>query len=205
MEQAPELPKRRKFISLELKQKIILYYDYLQADPQLPVKDKSINHMTRISGFDRRLIKKHLQNREDILGVKHARGTFKKPSTSDLSLCPTIENELFEWIVAQRSKGVCVSGDAIQREAVQVYNRVHPETLPEQFVSRCDRPRSSFSASSGWLSNFCKRKKLVLRRVSTTGRELPKDVLDVIYNFFKDVCINIFTCFTLILKLLLIW
>ena len=43
-----------------------------------------------------------------------------------------------------------------------------------------------FKASRGWLINFCKRRNFVLRRVSTTGRDLPTNAIDHIYMFYKQ-------------------
>jgi hypothetical protein len=33
---------------------------------------------------------------------------------------------------------------------------------------------TQFKASNGWLTNFCKRRNLVIRRITTKGREAPK-------------------------------
>ena len=100
-----------------------------------------------------------------------------------------MENKVFDWVKANRRNGCCISGDAIQKEAILAYNIIHPEVITEEFVSQCNRDRVSFSASRGWLSNFCARKNLVLRRVTTSGRDLPVNVHDIIFDFFKDVSI----------------
>jgi hypothetical protein len=43
---------------------------------------------------------------------------------------------------------------------------------------------TDFKGSNGWLNNFLLRNKLVLRRITTTGRELSEDSASVINEFF---------------------
>jgi hypothetical protein len=44
---------------------------------------------------------------------------------------------------------------------------------------------SEFKASGGWLRNFLKRKNLVLRRITTTGRDLPTNTLQTVKEFIN--------------------
>jgi hypothetical protein len=46
---------------------------------------------------------------------------------------------------------------------------------------------TDFKGSNGWLNNFLLRNKLVLRRITTTGRKLSEDSAGVINEFF-DLC-----------------
>jgi hypothetical protein len=46
---------------------------------------------------------------------------------------------------------------------------------------------TDFKGSNGWLNNFLLRNKLVLRRITTTGRKLSEDSAGVINEFF-DSC-----------------
>lgn len=47
---------------------------------------------------------------------------YKVPTSKKLSLCPAMENEIFEWLKDKRLKG--------QREAILSYNRVLLEVIP---------------------------------------------------------------------------
>jgi hypothetical protein len=68
-----------------------------------------------------------------------------------------MENELFAWIMERRAAGLCVSTGMIRAEALRIL------------------PNGTFSASNGWLDRFMKRKRLTIRRITTSGRELPRD------------------------------
>ena len=54
-------------------------------------------------------------------------------------------------------------------------------------TTACELPWAESKAFDGWLSNFCTRRGYVLRRVSSCGRELPKDCLNIIFKFYSDL------------------
>ena len=184
-----EVSSGRRHYTLEYKAKVIRYFDALKADPNLPINEKSLNHMSKLTQVDRRILKNWMDSKERILEAPFKRKLFKLPSLIDQCICTSMENKVFDWVKANRRNGCCISGDAIQKEAILAYNIIHPEVITEEFASQCNRDRVSFSASRGWLNNFCARKNLVLRRVTTSGRDLPVNVHDIIFDFFKDVSI----------------
>ena len=47
-----------------------------------------------------------------------------------------------------------------------------------------------FNASDGWLRGFLQRKNFTPRRITATGKDLPKDLLDAINRFDKDCTLN---------------
>jgi hypothetical protein len=115
----------------------------------------------------------------------------------------------------KRTSGVCITGDDLRREAILAYNNIHivmnsndqemnsnvilinklNQSLNLQMntdgntllKTRCSKPRSNFKASPGWLANFCKRKNIVMRRVTTSGRDLPHNYMNQIYDHFENV------------------
>ena len=63
----------------------------------------------------------------------------------------------------------------LQLQARSIFERIYKNTEFESI---------DFSASRGWQENFCKRFNLVMRRVTTTGRELPSNCINTIKTFF---------------------
>jgi hypothetical protein len=56
-----------------------------------------------------------------------------------------------------------------------------------RLVNPVNDPAIKFQASSGWLCRFLGRFKLVTRRISGSGRELPKDCFKEINEYLKSV------------------
>jgi hypothetical protein len=52
---------------------------------------------------------------------------------------------------------------------------------------RRDNQPLIFKASDGWLLNFLKRNKWVLRRITTSGRDLPDNSIETILNFLVEM------------------
>jgi hypothetical protein len=59
-------------------------------------------------------------------------------------------------------------------------------------VNPFDNPAITFQASLGWLSRFLDRFNLVIRRISSSGHDLPKNCSDIVYNYLRSVNQNIF-------------
>lgn len=89
--------------------------------------------------------------------------------------------------LSTKELGICIPGYEIQREALTRYNLIHPLQPFTDFVQKCALRKVTFRASRGWLSNFCLRHDLVLRRISTTGRDLPTNAINRIYEFFNYI------------------
>ena len=52
---------------------------------------------------------------------------------------------------------------------------------------RRDNQPLIFKASVGWLLNLLKRNKWVLRRITTSGRDLPDNSIETILNFLVEM------------------
>ena len=85
-----------------------------------------------------------------------------------------MENRLYDWIIAKRTLNYCVTAANIFIQS----RLFHLEMYPQK--------EGDFSASSGWFKGFLRRRNLVLRRVTTTGRELPENMNSLIASFFAD-------------------
>ena len=79
-----------------------------------------------------------------------------------------MENELFDWVIDQRDRGFCITQGMIRCEALRILNG------------------TNFEASNGWLTRFLRRKRLVIRRITTSGRDLPQDAGVQVNNFLGE-------------------
>ena len=77
-----------------------------------------------------------------------------------------------------RENGGIVSGLYIKLKALKYMQENHPNV--------------QFKASDGWLRNFNKRNGFTLRRVTTTGREMPENTLEILLKHL-DECEKLLT------------
>jgi hypothetical protein len=127
----------------------------------------SIRATARHFGLDRRVVRSWVRNQGTYQEQDHLHTRYRV-TRADLSQYPTMENELFAWIMDQRSLGLCVTTGMIRTQALRILNDIN------------------FSASNGWLSRFMKRKRLTIRRITTSGRELPRDAPIKINEYLGD-------------------
>ena len=87
-----------------------------------------------------------------------------------------METELFEWFNNNRRLGALIVSFELKIKAGQIVR------------AQCEKEKKEFKfrASDGWLRKFLHRHNLVLRRATTSGRDLPKNCkLLLNINFFK--------------------
>ena len=176
-----KITKTKRRFTIEFKMKIVLFYESLQQN--VKAKDKSINLIARISEIDRRVLSRWIKNKDSLSDVVDKRHRTKCEYKSDRSICPEMESRLYEWIINQRLKGACLSSVEIRNKGIEFYNFIHSND--GQRI--CELPKVDFKASDGWFLNFCRRKKLTLRRITSSGRDLPSNCIEQINSFFEDV------------------
>ena len=173
---------KRKYtqISLKEKEKII----------EIMLKPENTNEKTgalnfyklskpieeEVVGHSRQKLQKWWKNRDKIRSSvnKHKRKRTKSVYSAYHS---EMETKLKDWIIQQRALGVCVSGFVIRVKALEL-----ERAICEQMNKQC-----LFKASNGWLFNFLRRNRFVLRRITTTDRELPENAIDTILSFIADM------------------
>ena len=79
-----------------------------------------------------------------------------------------MEAELYDYIIDQRDQGFCVTGGMIRAVALRIL------------------AGSNFQASNGWLTRFLCRHRLAVRRITTSGRDLPANIGATINAFLNE-------------------
>ncbi|CAF0967920.1 unnamed protein product [Brachionus calyciflorus] len=155
--------------TLEFKYKVLSYYN----------EGKSINQCAKYFNIDRRIISRWKKVESQIFQTKIKRKRCAVKSIIDRSHFPILETQLYSWINEKRHQGICLSIILIKLQAINMFNTIYKNT-PESSLE--------FKASNGWFGNFCYRKNLVLRRITTSGRDLPKNSVEIIKQFFSENC-----------------
>lgn len=76
------------------------------------------------------------------------------------------------WMKEKRQLGVCLDGKSIQDHSLVIMRELGVE--------------NDFKASRGWLYRFLIRHNYSHRRLTTSGRELPKNTKDIISEFIAE-------------------
>jgi hypothetical protein len=118
-------------------------------------------------GIERSTVRQWLRNQANNQQQNRLHTRFRV-SRNDLGQYSEMEVELFDWIVDQRDRGFCVTGGMLRAQALRILEG------------------TNFQASNGWLTRFLRRKRLVIRRVTTSGRELPSDAGATVEAFLRD-------------------
>jgi len=156
--------KSRKHYTNEFKHKVV----------QQVASGKNIYDVANENGVDRRRIGEWSKAKDKLEKQSHKRSTYKIETEKDLALFPVMEAELYKWIMEKRAINAVISGTLIKLEAQVIFKRVYANTKLEA---------AEFKASGGWLKNFLRRKNLVLRRITTTGRDLPVNTISIVKEF----------------------
>ena len=83
-----------------------------------------------------------------------------------------LDNEVYEWIIAQRRLKLPISWRSIQVRARGL---------------ALDKNVNDFTASNGWLQKFLARHGLSLRRVTTACQKAPAELVERLSDFFLFV------------------
>ena len=143
--------------------------------------------MSKKANVHKQSLRLWLRNKDQLIIQKNKHNRFKNKSSKETCECSITEKQLKVWVVDQRDKGCCIDGNVLIAKAKQLYNEIHPEIEPNNFVPLCHKQRKDFQFSRGWLDGFLRRRELVLRRITSAGRDLPSDSMNRINIYFTEV------------------
>ena len=129
--------------------------------------DHSLRSTSRHFGLERKTIREWIRQANTIQEQNRLHYRHRVPK-HDGAAHPEMENAVYDMVMDRRAAGICVTGGMIRAEALQIM------------------ADTNFSASNGWPTRFLPRKRLVVRRVTTSGRELPKDAGVQVDQFLSE-------------------
>ena len=121
----------------------------------------------------RQQVSRWVKQREQIFKTKYKTKRFRKHSSINKAKYQNLEVQVNLWIENCRQLGGIVSGFAIKVKAAEINNQTQERG-------------QQFKVSDGWLRWFLKRHNYSLRRLTTTGRDLPSDCLELIEHFLNN-------------------
>lgn len=130
-------------------------------------ESSTISGTARKYNIDRKQVRSWLGMKESLMSEnhKHLRRRVAKRTRPQW---PDMEDRLLDWINELRDGGNCVSGKMIKARAIEISSSV------------------DFRASDGWLRRFLQRNRLTRRRITTSGRDLPRDAPNICRKFLND-------------------
>lgn len=174
MARIPKTNVRKKTTKNIDKQRVV---EIMRANINPKTNNPNYSKVSNLTGFDRKTLASWWGKREKIASSMNKNSRQKLSSEKYKGMFPDMEDKLDEWTQELREAGCCVSGFTLKVKAIQILREV------AQY-------NGTFSASDGWLRGFLRRKNFTLRRITTTGRDLPSDFLETIDQFHKDCKIN---------------
>ena len=161
------MPSNRKSYSILFKRFVIKHY----ANSIIKSKRKTGTHFRvgRTQLIQWIYQREQIMNQTNVLSRRNIQNPYQKTKNCLYVDC---EEKLYEWFLKQRELNYVISTLSLQTKMFELVKEMHPL---DSII---------FKASRGWMQNFM---KLALRRITTSGREMPKNCAEIIKTFLKDV------------------
>ncbi len=131
---------------------------------------KSIRSVAKRLKIQRSNIRRWIANKKSIEET-HQRNIRNKIRGKNESMYPELDKRLFVFVKEQRESGHIVSGPVLKRKALDIAE---------------EQGYENFVASGGFILRFLRRHNLRLRRITTSGRYLPTNTLEVVDQWLND-------------------
>jgi hypothetical protein len=149
----------------------------MKANINAKTNNPNFTRVFNLTGIDRKTLKRWWDKREEYASSRYKNSAEKLGSEKYTGKFLEMENDLDAWAQELREAGCCLSGFTLKVKALEILRKLG------QFDGK-------FLATDGWLRGFLHRKNYTLRRITTTGRDLPKDFLETINQFHQDCALN---------------
>lgn len=153
----------RRHFSVMFKLKVIKHFE----------ESGSITATAKAFNVDRKSVRSWSKDKESLNSISNRR--VRCGRTTAISKCkwPILEEKLTRWIEDRRKTGACLSSKSIIAKA-------HQLQIEDNSLER------DFRGSTGWFRRFIKRNNFSLRRISTSGRNLPENCVQIINQFLSS-------------------
>jgi hypothetical protein len=151
--------------------------EIMKANINPVTNNPNYSKVNNLTGVDRKTLARWWKNRKKIASSKNKHSRQNLESDKHKGKYPEMEDKLDEWTKELREAGCCISGFTLKVKSLQILREM------EKFDG-------TFFASEGWLRGFLRRKNYTLRRITTTGRDIPSDFLETIEEFHKECAFN---------------
>ena len=164
-----KMVKNRKSYTTMYKKFVIKYYENMES--------KSKSKVAKVFNIARSSVREWLKEKDEIIKQKSSlsRRKISISSKTKKALYHDAEAYVYKWFIDQRENSIVMTTHGIQNKMHEIMKVLHPD---DSII---------FKASRGWLQNFMKRYNLSFRRITTTGRDLPKNCVQVVNEFLKEV------------------
>ena len=169
MSSSMNLSKHRKSYTNMFKRFVVRYYERMDVKSKIEFQWQFGLSRTTVREWIN--IKDTLLNRKCPLSRRHQISNDKNKK----ALYYDVELELHQWFLDQRLKDIVMTPLSVKNKMINLMKDKHPD---ESVV---------WKSSSGWLRNFMGRYDLSYRRITTSGRDLSKDCVQIIVSFLEDV------------------
>lgn len=135
-------------------------------------KNTSINKASTKFGVDRKRIREWIGQEKAGKFDAVSPVTYRLPGAGRHVTSEKIDNEIYEWFLSMRQKGLRVSGKRLRMEAQHRYimNGI-----------------TGFKASDGWLRKWKRRHSVSQRTKTTVAQHLPEDLSEKVLSFQKFI------------------
>ena len=167
--------KGKKSVSLKDKQLAIKELDKPEnINPK--TKQPNFYKVSKVLYIQRVQLIKWYKNKEDIMKTHSKQARRRLSPKLSRAEHKEMEIELDKWAKSHREKGCLLSSFTLKVKAIEI----------ERDICSKNGLVFKFFASDGWFRNFLKRHDYTLRRITTSGRDLPTDCLKIIEKFLTE-------------------
>ena len=138
-----------------------------------------------------RYFRKHEENYRSMSTRRSRRNVIRPDQVRMRAKYSDEEGRVYKWFIETRSQGTSIRfeillSDFFTLSYLKIGLVVSKEAILKKMLSELGNA-VKFTGSNGWLDRFCKRYSLKTRRITGSGKELPENLVQVIWDHIEEV------------------